>query len=146
MRAVGLDQPLFVRRGEGAYIEDEAARRYVDWVMSWGPLIFGHADQETVDAVVATAREGTTFGASTEREVELAEELVDAVPSLELVRLVSSGTQAAMTAIRLARAATPRDRIPKFAGGYHGHSDADRKSTRLNSSHPVISYAGLCLQ
>src|SRR5437870_11164666 len=124
MRAVGLDEPLFVRRGEGAWIEDEAGRRYVDWVMSWGPLIFGHADLETVDAVIAAAREGTTFGASTEREVELAEELVDAVPSLEMVRLVSSGTEAAMSAVRLARAATRRDRILKFAGCYHGHADA----------------------
>ena len=124
MRAVGLDEPLFVRRGEGAWIEDESGRRYVDWVMSWGPLIFGHADPETVDAVTAAARDGTTFGASTEREVELAEELVDAVPSLELVRLVSSGTEAAMSAVRLARAATRRDRILKFAGGYHGHADA----------------------
>src|SRR5437868_5033269 len=124
MGAVGLGEPLFVRRGEGAWIEDESGRRYVDWVMSWGPLIFGHADPEAVDAVVAAAREGTTFGASTEREVEVAEELVDAVPSLELVRLVSSGTEAAMSAVRLARAATRRDRILKFAGGYHGHADA----------------------
>ena len=124
MRAVGLDEPLFVRRGEGAWIEDEAGGRYVDWVMSWGPLIFGHADPETVDAVIAAARDGTTFGAATEREVELAEELVDAVPSLEMVRLVSSGTEAAMSAVRLARAATRRDRILKFAGGYHGHADA----------------------
>src|SRR3989475_9307783 len=92
--------------------------------MSWGALIFGHADPETVDAVVAAARDGTTFGASTEREVELAEELVDAVPSLEMVRLVSSGTEAAMSAVRLARAATRRDRILKFVGGYHGHADA----------------------
>jgi glutamate-1-semialdehyde 2,1-aminomutase len=124
MRAVGLAEPLFVRRGEGAYIEDENGRRYVDWVMSWGPLIFGHADPETVAAVIDAARAGTTFGAATEREVELAEELVDALPSLELVRLVSSGTEAAMSAIRLARAATKRDRILKFAGGYHGHADA----------------------
>jgi glutamate-1-semialdehyde 2,1-aminomutase len=124
MRAVGLDEPLFVRRGEGAYVEDEQGRRYIDWVMSWGPLIFGHADAETVAAVVEAARDGTTFGAATEREVELAEELVDAVPSLELVRLVSSGTEAAMSAVRLARAATRRDRILKFAGGYHGHADA----------------------
>jgi glutamate-1-semialdehyde 2,1-aminomutase len=124
MRAVGLDEPLFVHRGDGAYIEDEQGRRYVDWVMSWGPLIFGHADPETVEAVVEAARAGTTFGAATEREVELAEELVDAVPSLELVRLVSSGTEAAMSAIRLARGATKRDRILKFAGGYHGHVDA----------------------
>ena len=124
MRAVGLDEPLFVRRGEGAWIEDESGRRYVDWVMSWGPLIFGHADPEVIEAVSAAARQGTTFGAATEREVELAEELVDAVPSLEMVRLVSSGTEAAMSAVRLARAATRRDRILKFAGGYHGHADA----------------------
>jgi glutamate-1-semialdehyde 2,1-aminomutase len=124
MRAVGLDEPLFVRRGEGAYIEDEQGRRYVDWVMSWGPLIFGHADQEAVQAIVDAARDGTTFGAATEREVELAEELADAFPSIELVRLVSSGTEAAMSAIRLARGFTRRDRILKFAGGYHGHSDA----------------------
>src|SRR5207249_11255600 len=116
-RAVGLDEPLFVRRGEGAWIEDEQGRRYVDWVMSWGPLLFGHADSDIVEAVVAAAREGTTFGAATEREVELAEELVDAVPSLEMVRLVSSGTEAAMAAIRLARAATRRDRILKFEIG-----------------------------
>jgi glutamate-1-semialdehyde 2,1-aminomutase len=124
MRAVGLDEPLFVRRGEGAWIEDDQGRRYVDWVMSWGPLIFGHADPETVGAVSEAAREGTTFGAATEREVEVAEEIADAVPSVELVRLVSSGTEAAMSAVRLARAATRRDRILKFAGGYHGHADA----------------------
>jgi glutamate-1-semialdehyde 2,1-aminomutase len=124
MRAVGLDEPLFVRRGDGAYIEDEDGRRYVDWVMSWGPLIFGHADPETVEAVVEAARGGTSFGAPTEREVLLAEEIVDAVPSVELVRLVSSGTEAAMSAIRLARGFTRRDRILKFAGCYHGHADA----------------------
>ena len=124
MRAVGLDEPLFVRRGEGAWIEDETGRRYVDWVMSWGPLIFGHADPATVDAVVAAAREGTTFGASTEREVELAEEIVDALPSLEQVRFVSSGTEAAMSALRLARAVTRRSRVLKFAGCYHGHADS----------------------
>ena len=123
MRAVGLDEPLFVRRGEGAYLEDENGNRYVDWVMSWGPLIFGHADQETVDAVVDAARDGTSFGAATDREVKLAEELVDAVPSVEQVRLVSSGTEAAMSAIRLARGFTRRDRILKFAGCYHGHVD-----------------------
>jgi glutamate-1-semialdehyde 2,1-aminomutase len=124
MKAVGLEEPLFVRRGEGAYLEDEEGRRYVDWVMSWGPLVFGHADPETVDAVVEAARDGTSFGAPTEREVLLAEELVDAVPSIERVRLVSSGTEAAMSAIRLARGVTRRDRILKFAGCYHGHSDA----------------------
>jgi glutamate-1-semialdehyde 2,1-aminomutase len=124
MKAVGLDEPIFARRGQGAYLEDEEGNRYVDWVMSWGPLIFGHADPETVEAVVEAARDGTSFGAPTEREVLLAEEIVDAVPSVELVRLVSSGTEAAMSAIRLARAFTRRDRILKFSGCYHGHADA----------------------
>jgi glutamate-1-semialdehyde 2,1-aminomutase len=124
MRAVGLDEPIFVRRGEGAYLEDVDGRRLVDWVLSWGPLLFGHADRETVEAVVRAAERGTSFGASTESEVELAAEIVDAVPSIEQVRLVSSGTEAAMSAIRLARAATGRERILKFAGCYHGHVDA----------------------
>jgi glutamate-1-semialdehyde 2,1-aminomutase len=124
MRAVGLDEPFFVRSAEGAYLETEDGRRLLDWVQSWGPLIFGHADPETVDAVVQAARDGTTFGAATEREVELAAEIVDAVPSVELVRLVSSGTEAAMSAIRLARAFARRDRILRFAGCYHGHADA----------------------
>jgi glutamate-1-semialdehyde 2,1-aminomutase len=124
MRAVGLDEPVFVRSGSGAEIEDVHGRRYIDWVMSWGPLIFGHADPETLAAVVETAAAGTSFGAPTIAEVELAEEIVDAVPSVEMVRLVSSGTEAAMSAIRLARGATHRDRILKFAGGYHGHADA----------------------
>jgi glutamate-1-semialdehyde 2,1-aminomutase len=92
MRAVGLDEPVFMRRGEGAFIEDVEGNRYVDWVMSWGPLLFGHADRETVDAVVEAAELGTSFGAPTEAEVELAAEIVDAVPSVEKVRLVSSGT------------------------------------------------------
>ena len=124
MRAVGLDEPLFVGRGDGAYLEDVDGNRYVDWVMSWGPLIFGHADPETVSAVRAAAERGTSFGAPTEAEVELAAEIVDAVPSVEKVRLVSSGTEAAMSAARLARAFTARDRILKFAGCYHGHVDA----------------------
>ena len=124
MRAVGLDEPLFVRRAEGAYLEDLEGHRYVDWVQSWGALIFGHADPETVEAVRAAALDGTSFGAATEREVELAAEIVDAFPSVEMVRLVSSGTEAAMSAIRLARGATRRDRILKFSGCYHGHADA----------------------
>jgi glutamate-1-semialdehyde 2,1-aminomutase len=124
MRAVGLDEPLFVRRAKGAWIEDVDGNRYVDWVQSWGPLLFGHADPETVEAVVEAARRGTTFGAATEAEVELAAEIADAVPSVEMVRLVSSGTEAAMSAIRLARATTRRDRILKFAGCYHGHADS----------------------
>ena len=124
MRAVGLDEPIFMRRGAGATIEDVDGNRYVDWVMSWGPLIFGHADEETVTAVVQAAEDGTTFGAPTEAEVELATEIAAAVPSIEQVRLVSSGTEAAMSALRLARAATGRDRVLKFAGCYHGHADA----------------------
>ena len=124
MRAVGLDEPLFMRRGEGAWIEDVGGNRYVDWVLSWGPLLFGHADPETLAAVSDALARGTTFGAPTEAEVELAAEIADAVPSIEQVRLVSSGTEAAMSAIRLARACTSRDRILKFAGCYHGHADA----------------------
>jgi glutamate-1-semialdehyde 2,1-aminomutase len=124
MRAVGLDEPFFVTRGDGAYLETTTGDRYLDWVLSWGPLPFGHADAETVEAVREAAGDGTTFGAPTEREVELAAELADAVPSVEMVRLVSSGTEAAMSAIRLARGFTRRDRVLKFAGGYHGHADA----------------------
>jgi len=124
MKAVGLDQPFFVARGEGAYLEDVEDNRYLDWVMSWGPLVFGHADPETVAAVRDAALRGTSFGAPTESEVELAAEIVDAVPSIERVRLVSSGTEAAMSALRVARAFTKRDRILKFAGCYHGHADA----------------------
>jgi glutamate-1-semialdehyde 2,1-aminomutase len=124
MRAVGLDEPVFVRRGEGAYLEDVDGSRYVDWVMSWGPLLFGHADEQTVAAVRDAAARGTSFGAPTEAEVELAAEIVVAVPSVEKVRLVSSGTEASMSALRLARAYTSRDRVLKFAGCYHGHVDA----------------------
>jgi glutamate-1-semialdehyde 2,1-aminomutase len=124
MKAVGLDEPFFVARAEGAYLEDVNGNRYLDWVMSWGPLLFGHADQETVEAVREAALQGTSFGAPTEAEVELADEIADAVPSVEKVRLVSSGTEAAMSAIRLARGFTNRGRVIKFAGCYHGHVDA----------------------
>jgi glutamate-1-semialdehyde 2,1-aminomutase len=124
MKAVGLDEPFFVARAEGAFLEAVDGTRYLDWVMSWGPLLFGHADPQTVEAVREAATRGTSFGAPTEAEVELAAEIVDAVPSVERVRLVSSGTEAAMSAIRLARAFTKRDRILKFAGCYHGHADA----------------------
>jgi glutamate-1-semialdehyde 2,1-aminomutase len=123
MRAVGLDEPLFVERGRGARIETADGRTLIDWVQSWGPLVFGHADDETIEAVREAALDGTTFGASTEREVELAAEIVDAVPSVERVRLVSSGTEAAMSAVRLARGFTRRDRVITFAGCYHGHAD-----------------------
>jgi len=124
MRAVGLDEPFFVERGEGAYLVDVDGNRYLDWVLSWGPLLFGHADADTVEAVRDAALRGTSFGAPTEAEVELAAEIADAVPSIEKVRLVSSGTEAAMSALRLARGYTKRDRILKFAGCYHGHADA----------------------
>jgi glutamate-1-semialdehyde 2,1-aminomutase len=123
MRAVGLEEPFFVERGEGAHIETADGRRLLDWVQSWGPLIFGHADAETVEAVRDAALQGTTFGTPTEREVDLAAEIVDAVPSVERVRLVSSGTEAAMSALRLARGFTHRDRVITFAGCYHGHAD-----------------------
>ena len=122
MRAVGVDEPVFVARGSGGWVEDVEGNRYVDWVQSWGPLLFGHP--ETLAAVHAAADRGTTFGAPTEAEVELAAEIVDAVPSVEMVRLVSSGTEASMSALRLARAVTRRDRVIKFAGCYHGHVDA----------------------
>ena len=124
MRAVGVDEPVFIARGAGGWVEDVEGNRYVDWVQSWGPLLFGHADPETLAAVHAAADRGTTFGAPTEAEVELAAEIVDAVPSVEMVRLVSSGTEASMSALRLARAVTRRDRVIKFAGCYHGHVDA----------------------
>ena len=122
-KAVGGEDPFFAARGDGAYLVDAEGHRYVDWVQSWGPLVFGHADPEVVEAVQEAAADGTTFGAPTEREVELAEEIADAVPSVERVRLVSSGTEAAMSALRLARGVTRRDRTLKFAGCYHGHSD-----------------------
>jgi glutamate-1-semialdehyde 2,1-aminomutase len=123
MRSVGVDEPFFVARGAGARIETTDGRTLTDWVQSWGPLLFGHADPETLEAVREAALDGTSFGAPTEREVELAEEIADAVPSVEKVRLVSSGTEAAMAAVRLARGYTRRDRVLKFAGCYHGHAD-----------------------
>ena len=116
--------PRFAVRGEGAYLVDADGRRYVDLVQSWGALLFGHARPEIVEAARAAASRGTSFGAPTELEVELAERIVAAVPSVEMVRLVSSGTEAAMSAIRLARGCTGRDLVLKFEGCYHGHSDA----------------------
>src|SRR5215212_7733293 len=116
--------PIFASRGEGAYIESSDGARYVDCVQSWGALLFGHAHPTIVEAAAAAARRGTSFGMPTEAETELARRLVEAVPSVEQVRLVSSGTEAAMSAIRLARGATGRDVIVKFEGCYHGHSDA----------------------
>ena len=122
MAAVGRE-PLFIRSGSGAELEDADGNRYVDYVCSWGPLILGHAHPAVVAAVTGAAQRGTSFGAPTEAEVLLAEEVVVRVPSADMVRLVSSGTEASMTAVRLARAATGRNRVVKFAGHYHGHVD-----------------------
>ncbi len=122
MRSIGRD-PVFVARGEGAEIIDVEGNRYVDWVMSWGPLIAGHAHPHVIAAVTAAAGAGMSFGAPTEAEVDLAAEVVERVPSAEMVRMTSSGTEASMSALRLARAVTGRDRIAKFAGAYHGHVD-----------------------
>jgi glutamate-1-semialdehyde 2,1-aminomutase len=122
-RSVG-GTPRFMARGQGAWLEDVDGRRYVDLVGSWGPLILGHAHPAVLDAVVRTAAAGTTFGAPTELEVRLAERVVATFPSVEMVRFTSSGTEAAMSAVRLARAATKRDAIVKFDGCYHGHADA----------------------
>jgi glutamate-1-semialdehyde 2,1-aminomutase len=121
--AVG-GEPFFVARGEGAYLVDTDGQRYVDYVQSWGASILGHAHPKVVEAVQRAAAEGTSYGAPTAREVELAETICARVPSVEKVRLVSSGTEAAMTVTRLARGATGRSKIVKFAGCYHGHLDA----------------------
>ncbi len=121
--AVG-GEPFFVARGEGAYVVDTDGRRYVDYVQSWGASILGHAHPKVVEAVQRAAADGTSYGAPTTCEVELAEAICERVPAVEKVRLVSSGTEAAMTAIRLARGATGRSKIVKFAGCYHGHLDA----------------------
>lgn len=117
-------EPVFFERGEGAYLFDLDGNRYVDYIGSWGPMILGHAHPAVVEAVERAARRGTSFGAPTTAENELAELIIDAVPSVEKVRLVNSGTEATMSAIRLARGFTGRGRIVKFAGNYHGHVDS----------------------
>ncbi len=122
MRAIGRD-PIFIERGAGAEITDVDGNTYVDYVCSWGPLILGHANPQVVDAIVTAAAAGTTFGAPTAGEVDLAEEVSRRVPGIEMLRMTSSGTEAAMSAIRLARAATGREKLLKFAGAYHGHVD-----------------------
>jgi glutamate-1-semialdehyde 2,1-aminomutase len=123
MRAIGRDHPVFVDRGEGFELIDADGHRYIDWVCSWGPLILGHAHPKVVEAVCAAAERGTSYGAPTEGEVDLAAEVCERFESLEMVRMVNSGTEASMSAVRLARAATGRDKIVKFAGAYHGHVD-----------------------
>ena len=122
-RAVGGD-PLFIQRGRGCRITDADGREYIDYVGSWGPLIAGHAHPQVVDALERVVKQGTSFGAPTVKEIELAKILIQTVPSLEKVRLTSSGTEATMTALRLARGYTGRAKIVKFSGGYHGHNDA----------------------
>ena len=122
-RAVG-GTPRFVQRAQGAYFWDANGRKYIDYIGSWGPMILGHGHPAVVEAVQKAVLEGFSFGAPTEREVELAEEILKFVPSMEMVRLVSSGTEAGMSAIRLARGATGRSKLIKFEGCYHGHADA----------------------
>jgi glutamate-1-semialdehyde 2,1-aminomutase len=122
MRAIGRD-PIFVDRAQGAEIVDVDGNRYVDYVCSWGPLILGHAHPDVLEAIVHAAQRGTTFGAPTQAEVELAEDVARRMPSVEMVRMTSSGTEASMSAIRLARAVTGREKLLKFAGAYHGHVD-----------------------
>jgi glutamate-1-semialdehyde 2,1-aminomutase len=120
--AVG-GQPLVIARGEGPYLYDVDGNRYIDYVCSWGPLILGHAHPAVVEAVQRAAERGTSYGAPTEAEAELAQLVVEAVPSIEMVRFVNSGTEATMSALRLARAYTRRDKVVKFEGCYHGHAD-----------------------
>ena len=122
-RGVG-GEPVFVRSADGAYLEAEDGRRYVDFIGSYGPLIFGHRPPEVTAAIEEALARGTTFGAPTAAEVDLAELVCSAFPAMDMVRLVSSGTEATMSALRLARAATQRHRVIKFAGCYHGHADA----------------------
>jgi glutamate-1-semialdehyde 2,1-aminomutase len=122
MRQIGRD-PIFIERGEGCELVDADGNRYVDWVGSWGPLILGHAHPDVVAAVREAAGRGTSYGAATAAEVDLAEEVAGRLPAVEMLRMTSSGTEAAMSAARLARAVTGRDVLVKFAGAYHGHSD-----------------------
>jgi len=122
-RAVG-GTPRFVRRAEGAYFWDENNKKYIDYIGSWGPMILGHGNPVVVNAVQEALKDGFSFGAPTLREVELVEEILKIMPSMEMVRLVSSGTEAGMSALRLARGATGRNKIIKFEGCYHGHADA----------------------
>jgi len=123
MRQIGRDHPVFIERAEGCELIDVDGNRYIDWVCSWGPLILGHAHPRVVDAVRRAAERGTSYGAPTEGEVELAGEIRERFRSVEMARMVSSGTEASMSALRLARAATGRQPVLKFAGAYHGHVD-----------------------
>ncbi len=116
--------PLFIQRAEGPWLYDIDGRAYLDYIGSWGPMILGHAHPQVLDAIQQAASRGTSYGAPTEAESELAELIIEAVPSVERVRLVNSGTEATMSAIRVARGVTGRNKIIKFAGNYHGHVDS----------------------
>lgn len=133
-RAVG-GTPRFITRAQGAYLHDAEGRRYIDYIGSWGPMILGHGHPAVVEAVQRAVSEGFSFGAPTEREIELAEAILALVPSMEQVRLVSSGTEAAMSAIRLARGATGRPKLIKFEGCYHGHADALLVKAEIGRAH-----------
>ena len=121
-RSVG-GTPRFMERGAGANLWDADGNTYIDYVLSWGPLVLGHAHPHVVEAITKQARLGTSFGAPTQAENALAELVIDMVPSIEMIRFVNSGTEATMSALRLARAVTGRDKILKFSGCYHGHAD-----------------------
>ena len=137
-RAVGM-APRFITRADGAYIYDEDGKRYIDYVCSWGPMILGHNHPVIREAVEKAVKDGLSFGAPTRREVEIAQLMIDLVPNIEMVRMVNSGTEAVMSAVRLARGATGRDKIIKFEGCYHGHSDCllvNAGSFALAGGHP----------
>src|SRR5574341_1089233 len=121
-RAVG-GQPLFIERGEGPYLYDVDGNRFIDYVLSWGPLITGHAHPQVVRAIQDAAGQGTSYGAPSPLELDLAKSIIDFMPNIEMLRFVNSGTEATMSALRLARAYTKRDKIIKFDGCYHGHAD-----------------------
>ena len=137
-RAVGM-APRFITRADGAYIWDEDGKKYIDYVCSWGPMILGHNHPAIREAVEKAVRDGLSFGAPTRREVDIAELMVELVPNIEMVRMVNSGTEAVMSAVRLARGATGRDKLIKFEGCYHGHSDCllvNAGSSALAGGHP----------
>ena len=121
-RAVG-GQPLFIERGEGPYLFDVDGNRFIDYVLSWGPLITGHAHPKVVEAIQQAAIKGTSYGAPSPLEIDLAKSIMEFMPNIEMIRFVNSGTEATMSALRLARAYTKRDKIIKFDGCYHGHAD-----------------------
>ena len=138
-RAVGM-APRFITRADGAYIYDEDGKRYIDYVCSWGPMILGHNHPVIREAVEKAVKDGLSFGAPTRREVDIAELMVELVPGIEMVRMVNSGTEAVMSALRLARGATGRDKLIKFEGCYHGHSDCllvGAGSSALAGGHPT---------